>query len=926
MPLKRLIQVPVLFLLIILPLSAQYSPGVNWKKIEKEHILLIFPEELSETALVLADKIDDVYRRESQDFSSGKQTRWPLILTTSGMVSNGYVSMPPRKGVWYGTPAAEGLSTLDWYDLLGLHETRHMVQMDSMNMRFIRFLYYIGGEMAQTGGIHLSVPRWFLEGDAVSAETIYSDSGRGRDPEFYKQLKLMTLDGEYSYQQFVNRSYKTYFPDRYSFGYLMSSFIRKKYGDDSWNQILKTTAAVPLPALGFYLGAKKVTGKSWSLLFLDMMEDLKENWEKELDSQEMREDKLLLNRSPDLYTQYEVLFSDEEGVLARKYSLAEPSYIIRIQDGEEKKVHRLQPFAGVSSNGKELVWTYNRPSMLYESLNWSDLVSYNLETGRKKYLTKKSRSLFPAFSPGGELLVTVFWSEKREGSLRILNSSDGEILKEYNIQEEGFPSYPAWSADEKTIYFLQQNEKGRAVLSLDLESGEFSVLKDYSYETLKRLCSWDHYLLYSSNAGGLENIMALDLENGEEFQLTSRAFGVGFPYISQDEGILYYSDTRGINGSVPVSLELIPESWIPFEKSSEDVEGSFPYLSRGDWSVHALSELEEINESESRGKSEIEDYSLFNSGFNIHSWGISPNLETMTGLRFNLQSANVMGTFNWSVGGEYDINEQTWGAFLDMDWQRFYPVISLRNSADYRIVSETELFDVSSRIMLSFPMNLSRELWSFSLNPAVSTGLRAYLPLNGEDPIHYFPVNTGLFAYALLPGSFRSILPKWGVSERFGSSVYPADPKDYYQYYSHSVFYTPGFFRNTGFSFGFAFEEQSGNYSLSFPFARGYNSSTAYRTVKASGDYDFPIAYPDAAVGSFLYIKRIRGNLFFDYLVQGDLAGDDLMYRSLGTELSFDLTAANQEQGEFNLGFRFLWLLDEKRPAFQLVFMNASTL
>lgn len=918
MPLKRLIQVPVLFLILILPLFAQYSPGVNWQKIEKEYILLIFPEELSETALVLAEKIDEVYKRESLDFSSGKQTRWPLILTNSGMVSNGYVAMPPRKGVWYGTPAAEGLSTLDWYDLLGLHETRHMVQMDSMNMRFIRFLYYIGGELAQTGGIHLSIPRWFLEGDAVSAETIYSDGGRGRDPAFYEQLKVMSLEGDYSYQQFVNRSYKTYYPNQYSFGYFMTSYIRREYGEESWNKILKTTATIPLPAFGLYLGAKKVSGKSWSRLFLDMMEDLKKNWEEEINALELREDSLLLNEPPNIYSRYEVLFSDERGVLARKYSLAEPSELVRILDGEEQAIRRLQPFAGVSSNGRQIIWTYNRPSLLYESLNWSDLISYDLETGKKKYLTKKSRTLFPVFSPGGERLAAVYWSRRREGSIRILNPSGGEILKEYKVPEEGFPSYPAWSEDEKTLYFLQQNEKGRAIISLDLESGEFNVQKDYGHETVKRLCSWRNYLIYASNAGGLENIMALDLESSEEYQLTSRAFGVGFPYVEKGGDILYYSDTRGINGSVPVALELNPENWIPFDKTVEDSESSFPYLREGDWSVHSA--------ADDSSEDEIEDYSLFASGFNIHSWGISPNLETLTGLRFNLQSANVMGTFNWSVGGEYDINEQTWGAFLDLDWQRFYPVISLRNSADYRVLSGVELFDVYSRMMFSFPMNLSRELWDVFLNPAVSAGIRAYLPLEGEDPVHYFPVNSGLIAYAVLPGSYRSIKPKWGVYERCGSSINPADPSEYYQYYTHSVLYMPGFFRNAGFSFGAAFEQQSGNYSLRFPFARGYDSSVAYRTLKVSGDYDFPIAYPDAAAGSFLYIKRIRGNLFYDYLIQGDLAGDDQNYRSAGTELTFDMTAANQEQGEFNLGFRFLWLLDEKRPAFQLVFMNASFL
>ncbi|MDC7231985.1 MAG: hypothetical protein PQJ58_02040 [Spirochaetales bacterium] len=907
----------LILLLVPVCLSAQYVPGVKWKKIEKEHIILIFPEELSETATALARRIDEVYKRESLDFNSGRQTRWPLILTTSGMVSNGYVAVPPRRSVWYGTPAAEGLTAMDWYDLLGLHETRHMVQTDSMNMRFIRFLFYIGGEMAQTGGVHLSLPRWFLEGDAVYAETAYSESGRGRDPRFYNQIKVLSLDGEYSYQQFVNRSYKNYYPDRYSFGYLMTAYITEQYGEESWTRIMKTSAALPAPALGLYLGAKKVTGKSWTRLFLDMMEDLKQQWEGELELLELREDQNVLNTLPDVYSGYEVLYREGGDILARRYSLDKPSALIRIREGEEEEIRRLQPFAGASSNGRQVVWTWNRPSLLYEALNWSDLILYDLETGKKKYLTEKSRLLSPAFSPGGDKIAAVHWSREQEGSFCILNPRDGAILREYPIPFQGFPSSPAWSEDEKTLYFLHQNEKGRGILSLDLEKGNFTVLRDYSFETLKDLCVWKEYLIYASNRNGLENIRALNRDSGQEYRLTARPFGVSNPYIRAGDSTLFYSDVKNPKGNVPVSLSLNPDVWILLEEDAS--RGEHPYLQEGEWTIHSL----EKGES---GSEEIEDYSLFASGFNIHSWGISPNLDTLTGLRVNVQGASVMGTFSWAAGGEYEINEKTWGAFLDMEWSRFRPVVSFKNAADYRVLSDTELFDVYSRVVLSLPMNMSRDRWTVFFNPAVSSGVRAYLPLDHSETQYYYPFSSGLIFYAVLPGSSRGIQPEWGVYEQAGSSIDPAGPSERYRHYSQSFFYTPGFFRNTGFRFGLAGEQQSGDYSLSVPFARGYESSVDFRTLKISGDYDFPIAYPDGGGGSFFYIRRVRGNFFYDHLLQGDLPRDYSLFRSAGTELTFDMTLANQEQQEFNLGFRFLWLLDEKRPAFQLVFMNASFL
>ncbi|MDC7240399.1 MAG: hypothetical protein PQJ50_08560 [Spirochaetales bacterium] len=924
MPLKRFFQVSLLLLVLQSPLWAQYAPGVDWKKIETEHFQLIFPAEITERALELAPRVEAVYRLEQQDFTGGHEKKWPLILTTSGMISNGYVSLAPRKSVWYGTPASEGLSSLDWYDLLNLHETRHMVQMDSLNRNFIRFLYFLGGELGQAGGIYLSVPRWFLEGDAVHAETVYSESGRGRDPLFYTQMKVLTLEGGRSYQNFVNGSYRDHYPNYYSYGYFMTSYIRKIYGDDAWNRILDSATTLPLPALGLYLGAQEVTGKSWTRLFQDMLDDLKTSWEEEMEGMDLREDEVLLDILPDEYTRYEVLYADEESLIARKSSVAEPASLIRIENGREEKIRRVPAGEGITSSGSSFIWTWNRPSLLYEDRSWSDLILYESggnngtdgSSGGKRYITGKERLYDPAFSPDGKRVAVMHWSEEMTGELRILDPRNGEVLNSYDIKEKGFPSSPAWSDDGKRVYLIFQTESGRSLKSIDLSSGIHTTVKEAVQENIKDLQVWNSWLIYGSNAGGYENIMAWDSTEGREYRITSRALAAENPLVAGD--VLYYSDTRNSLGNIPVRVPLDPDYWIPVDPD-RGLPGA-PFSTEADWSIHNLPDWE----SAGMENLEVDDYSVGTSGLNLHSWGISPNLETLTGLRLQLQSANVMNTLNLALGAEFDINERTWGGFLDLDWTRFYPVISLRNSADYRVVGGTEMMDLSNRVMLSFPMNLSRDLWHFYLTPAVSTGLRSFLPLNGEDSEYYVPVEGQLIAAALLPGSSRSIVPAWGFIERAGASVYPEDPSELYRIYTRTSVYTPGPFRNTGLTWGLALEEQSGRYSLSFPFARGYSSSVDYRTLKASADYDFPIAYPDFAAGSFFYLKRIRGNLFYDYLVQGDLPVSGERYQSVGAALVLDMTAANMEYGEFDLAFRFCWLVEEERPVFQLLFMNAA--
>ena len=48
-------------------------------------------------------------------------------------------------------------------------------------------------------------------------------------------------------------------------------------------------------------------------------------------------------------------------------------------------------------------------------------------------------------------------------------------------------------------------------------------------------------------------------------------------------------------------------------------------------------------------------------------------------------------------------------------------------------------------------------------------------------------------------------------------------------------------------------------------FPRGYTNIISEQLKTFSADYVFPILYPDLAAGSFFYLKRIRGSLFYDY-------------------------------------------------------------
>lgn len=101
--------------------------------------------------------------------------------------------------------------------------------------------------------------------------------------------------------------------------------------------------------------------------------------------------------------------------------------------------------------------------------------------------------------------------------------------------------------------------------------------------------------------------------------------------------------------------------------------------------------------------------------------------------------------------------------------------------------------------------------------------------------------------------------------------------------------------------------------------ARGYDRVNLPRMWRLSGNYHFPIAYPDRGAFDLVYVRRVRGNLFFDY---SRLYGDDKRRgspaRSTGMEVFFDTRWLNTLP--LTIGVRGSHLLDARGKGFAIEF------
>ncbi len=102
-----------------------------------------------------------------------------------------------------------------------------------------------------------------------------------------------------------------------------------------------------------------------------------------------------------------------------------------------------------------------------------------------------------------------------------------------------------------------------------------------------------------------------------------------------------------------------------------------------------------------------------------------------------------------------------------------------------------------------------------------------------------------------------------------------------------------------------------------FAISRGYGLAINDGIARFSANYTLPLFYPDLAIGSFAFLKRIKANVFYDVTQYkyNEFAGFELnvapriLLRSTGVELTTDLRAFRLL--EVDLGVRYTYRMDE---------------
>ena len=603
-------------------LSAQFfSSGeepslVSYKQICTQNFQIIFAPEFGLKAQRLANILEYIYTYDARGLKHLPRKRISVLLHNRSVEANGYVSWAPRRMELFPTAPQQGFST-DWLELLAVHESRHVIQIDKLEQGVTRLAYFILGEQAE-GAIAGLLPRWFLEGDAVYAETALTSSGRGRDASFDMEMKALVLEKPhlFSYEKMLRGSYRDYIPDQYHFGYPLVAWTRKKYGNDVFAKTLDYVGRNPYLFYPFPLGLKKTTGHLACNLYSSAFSDLKTSWGNSIPAK-LSAPEYFSNPLRDIYTMYRFPHRmPDNSVLAVKTGMDCPVQIVQIFNSRKERIFHIPAnsrFDNLSVSGNLIAWAEPESDIRWPNKSYQVIKIADLASGEVKKLSHRTRLFAPALSSNGTKLIAVETSLANESRLVILDTQSGNEEGRIAAPEGSAFQMPCWNADDSEIYVTEVHRNGESLISIKYPSLDRKVWFSVKGRNIYSCSDAGSYLLFSSDRNGIANIYAINKASGAMSQLTNEAFGAFDPQFDAANQRLLYTRYSS-HGYHVVSL--------PFQPDSAIVTGSVSdSLSNGLYKVGA--DLEHFNFQDSVVPSyqyPEKPFRKIPNLFQIHSW------------------------------------------------------------------------------------------------------------------------------------------------------------------------------------------------------------------------------------------------------------------------------------------------------------------
>ncbi|TAL79301.1 MAG: hypothetical protein EPN88_01850 [Bacteroidetes bacterium] len=926
--------------------TGQDPASLKWMQIKTGQFTVIYPESYGSGGLNFARSLDDAYAKLISLYPE-KKYKIPVVIHSFTTQSNGYVAWAPRRMEFYPTPEQNTIP-LSTEKQLAVHELTHVFQMESLSSGFSKAMSLFFGE--QFIGITASlIPEWFLEGDAVFAESSLTESGRGRTPSFQKQLKAIAVErgSIYNYDKILNDSYRDFIPDNYQSGYQMVAWSMVKYDHQLWNKVLSYTADQPFTMNPVNISLSRNARLTKKKLFEETFDSLRIIWTKDVsDANSKVYQSLNPPRQGKYINYYSSVLAGTDSIFAIKTSLDAVAEIVLVNPSgkTEKKIHspgQMHPWLISYGRGK-LVWVETEFDPRWENRDYSVIKVMDLRKNTITRLSHKSRYLSASISPDGVTIAATENTISNKNNLVLIDEENGSVLHTIPAPENASLQRPQWSEDGGKITVIFLTDAGEGIMSYTLANQRWQTLIEAGRDDLQSTFLRNDSLFFISSFSGTDNIYLRTPDN-KITGLTSSRFGTIDLLIKGDT--IIFSDYSSAGNS------------ICFTKLGEVTGNPSVKVTPSSLLINRIRIESKTNENTSKNSYTPEPYRKWQHLLKFHSWmPFYADLEAIkadpTAVRpgVSILTQNDLSSLISSIGYEYS-TEKKHVFHSHITWKGWYPVFE--SQLDYgnnpgitkfgESVGNPSVIQSGLRFTntVYLPLRFASGRFSEYLRPSITSEYQnnyAYIKESGQYDYGQTVLSGRLYFSNYYRKAYRDIYPRWAQIIDLNYSFAPFDRNIYGTAGTlKTSFYFPGIFHGNGIKIRIEKEKQDpvkyffGN-KVTLP--RGYNNLFVKEIDFLSVDYVMPLAYPDLNFWSLLYLKRIRTGLFYDYasgpgnsIFEYTATGISPLYyrssreslRSFGFELLADFHILRIPY-MISGGVQTAWKSTSEKPTFELLF------
>ncbi len=880
-----------LLLTFAFPAQAQYyntgqSPAsLRWRAIGNDSVTVVFPDGFDRQARRTLFYMDTVRSRIAYGYPL-PPLRIPVRMTTENFFSNGLAMMAPRRIEMGGIPAIDTYSE-PWLKQLATHEYRHMVQFGNINRSTVKILGYLFGQQAPLLATGL-VPFWFLEGDAVMAETQMSSFGRGLQPSFtmhYRALGDEILHKKNPDKWFCG-SYRDYVPSHYELGFQLVAHADRTYDEYLGTVLTHYTSDYPIFIFTTQLALNRYYGTSTRKLFRETFSALNRLWDSLPDTGNSPR---VVSPAVKSYTTYShPLYVDDSTLLVLKEDYHRTSRFVEIdlRSGEERPVCHtgIVSTRPVFRNGT-VIWTEYRQSAVWEQKVDSRLCIMHYGSG--SYRQEPSFGdgiLYPTLTDDGDMAFVRYHPDGHY-SVELHSRRRGTISRHFSdsVSLHGL----AWDDLTQCFYCIALSDDGMSIDGIDFSGpeGRLFCVAFPAYVTIGNLSAGNGMLYFNSIYSGKDEAHTIDLDTGRQYRISESRYGSFAPSPSPGGEFVALTtyDRNGYHAALQEVEYWEEAEWTPVPRNVVNAPLK-------PWDVPAIDDVvfSEQAMDASRKQYPSRRYSKAAHLFNLHSWAplyYAPDrlLESdLPDVRFGatLISQNLLGTTEASLGYGYTLDGHStvrgrfgyygWAPKIEVTalWSdRPHRIVNTGSSPLYTIYSGGNSFNLSARIYL--PLLLSTGYRIRSLVPTLQYNL---------DNMEIIPPAGAPERSSLVIGSVQyneyvrrarlDLQPRWGYTLRASTVGNPFSSMFATAWSVYGRIYTPGLFLHHGLTLAAAYQRTTDVFPMMNVIdfqPRGYDRIATTEYVAASADYRFPVVYPDWGVSGVFFLKRISLDLSFEY-------------------------------------------------------------